>query len=46
MAEQSPLDHFRRALAGAARAIAKTPELDVVFASDTASPAARAARVQ
>jgi cobaltochelatase CobT len=45
MAEQSPLDHFRRALAGAARAIAKTPELDVVFASDTASPAARAARV-
>jgi len=39
------IDLFRRALAGAARAIAKTPELDVVFASDTASPAGRAARV-
>ncbi|MFP5329942.1 MAG: cobaltochelatase subunit CobT [Alphaproteobacteria bacterium] len=39
------IDLFRRALAGAARAIARTPELDVVFASDTASPAARAARV-
>jgi cobaltochelatase CobT len=39
------IDLFRRALAGAARAIAKDPELDVVFASETASPAPRAARV-
>jgi cobaltochelatase CobT len=39
------LDLFRRALAGATRAIAKDPEIDVVFASDTASPAGRAARV-
>ena len=39
------IDLFRRALAGATRAIAKTPEIDVVFASETASPAGRAARV-
>jgi cobaltochelatase CobT len=39
------LDLFRRALAGATRALAKDPEIDVVFASDTASPAGRAARV-
>jgi len=39
------LDLFRRALAGATRAIAKDPEVEVVFASDTASPAGRAARV-
>jgi cobaltochelatase CobT len=39
------LDLFRRALAGATRAIAKDPEVDVVFASETASPASRAARV-
>jgi cobaltochelatase CobT len=43
MAER--IDLFRRALAGAARAIARTPDLDVVFASETASPAGRAARV-
>ena len=43
MAER--LDLFRRALAGATRAIARDPEIDVVFASDTASPAAKAARV-
>ncbi|HET9459660.1 MAG TPA: cobaltochelatase subunit CobT [Sphingomicrobium sp.] len=43
MAER--LDLFRRALAGAARAIARTPDLEIVFASDTASPAARSARV-
>ena len=43
MAER--IDLFRRALAGAARAIAKNPEIDVVFASETASPAGRAARV-
>jgi cobaltochelatase CobT len=39
------LDLFRRALAGATRAISKDPEVDVVFASETASPASRAARV-
>jgi cobaltochelatase CobT len=39
------LDLFRRALAGATRAIARDAEIDVVFASDTASPAGRAARV-
>ncbi len=43
MAER--IDLFRRALAGAARAIARDPEIDVVFASETASPAPRAARV-
>jgi len=43
MAER--IDLFRRALAGAARAIAKDPEIDVVFASETATPAGRAARV-
>jgi len=45
MAEIQRIDQFRRALAGAARAIARDPELEVVFASDTASPAGRAARV-
>jgi cobaltochelatase CobT len=39
------IDLFRRALAGATRAIARDPDIDVVFASDTASPAGRAARV-
>jgi cobaltochelatase CobT len=39
------IDLFRRALAGATRAIANDPEIDVVFASETASPAGRAARV-
>ncbi len=43
MAER--IDLFRRALAGATRAIARNPEIDVVFASETASPATRAARV-
>jgi len=45
VSKPAPLDIFRRALAGAARAIARTPDLEIVFASDTASPAARAARV-
>ncbi|MDQ3483377.1 MAG: cobaltochelatase subunit CobT [Pseudomonadota bacterium] len=43
MAER--IDVFRRALAGAARALARSPDLDIVFASETASPAGRAARV-
>jgi cobaltochelatase CobT len=45
MADSAPLDLFRRALAGAARAIARDPEIEVVYASDTASPAAKAARI-
>jgi cobaltochelatase CobT len=45
MADTAPLDRFRRALSGAARAIARTPDLDIVFASETASPAPRGARV-
>ena len=43
MAER--LDLFRRALAGAARAIAKDAEADVIFASDTAPPSGKTARV-
>jgi cobaltochelatase CobT len=39
------IDLFRRALAGAARAIARDPEADVVFASETTTPAGKAARV-
>ena len=40
-----PIDLFRRALAGAARAIAKDPEVDVVFASEVAPPSGKTARV-
>ena len=43
MAER--IDLFRRALAGAARAIAKDAEVDVVFASDTAPASGKTARV-
>jgi len=39
------IDLFRRALAGAARAIAKDAEADVIFASDTAPPSGKTARV-
>jgi len=39
------IDDFRRALAGAARAIAKDPEADVVFASEPALPSGKTARV-
>jgi cobaltochelatase CobT len=45
MADRSPVDDFRRALAGAARAIAKDAEADVVFASEGAAPAGKTARV-
>ncbi|QIL01729.1 cobaltochelatase subunit CobT [Sphingomonas sinipercae] len=46
MSESSAIDRFRRALAGAARAIARDPELDVVFASEaSAASAGKAARV-
>ena len=43
MAER--IDLFRRALAGATRAIAKDPEADVVFASEPAPPSGKTARV-
>jgi cobaltochelatase CobT len=39
------IDDFRRALAGAARAIARDPEADVVFASEPALPSGKTARV-
>jgi cobaltochelatase CobT len=40
------IDLFRRALAGAARAIAKDSEVDVVYASEVASTSGKTARVQ
>jgi cobaltochelatase CobT len=43
MAER--IDLFRRALAGAARAIAKDPEVEVIFASDIAPASGKTARV-
>ena len=43
MAER--IDLFRRALAGAARAIAKDPEVDVAYASDLAPNSGKTARV-
>ncbi len=39
------IDLFRRALAGATRAIARDPDADVVFASETATAAGKTARV-
>jgi len=39
------IDLFRRALAGAARAIARDADVDVVFASDTAPASGKTARV-
>jgi len=39
------IDLFRRALAGAARAIARDSDVDVVFASDTAPASGKTARV-
>jgi cobaltochelatase CobT len=39
------IDLFRRALAGATRAIAKDPDADVVFASETAGSPGKTARV-
>ncbi len=43
MAEQ--IDLFRRVLAGAARAIARDPEVEVIFASDNAPATGKTARV-
>src|SRR4051794_32029748 len=45
MPDRSVIDEFRRALAGASRAIARDPEVDVIFASDVAAPSGRTARV-
>jgi len=45
MAESAPLDQFRRALAGAARALARDSEVDVAFASDSGSVSGKTARV-
>jgi cobaltochelatase CobT len=45
MAERSRVDDFRRALAGAARAIARDPEVEVVFANDAAPAGGKTARV-
>jgi cobaltochelatase CobT len=41
----TPLDEFRRVIAGAARAIARNPELDIVYAAEPGPAAGRAARV-
>ncbi|MFL6851577.1 MAG: cobaltochelatase subunit CobT [Sphingomicrobium sp.] len=45
MTERSPIDDFRRALAGASRAIARDAEVEVVFVSDHSSPSGKTARV-
>ena len=45
MAERAPIDEFRRALAGAARAIAHDAELDVAFATEAATSPGKIARV-
>jgi cobaltochelatase CobT len=43
--ERSPIDDFRRVLAGAARALARDPEVEVVYATDVATPSGKTARV-
>jgi cobaltochelatase CobT len=45
MTRPAPLDEFRRVLAGASRAIAHDPELDVAFAADPGPAAGKTARV-
>ena len=45
MPERNPLDIFRRVLAGAARAIARDPEIEVAFASDAGPASGKVARV-
>ena len=45
MAERSPIDDFRRVIAGAARAIARDPDVEVVYATDVATPSGKTARV-
>src|SRR5512132_1686184 len=39
------IDLFRRALAGAARAIARDPDVEVAFASEATPPSGKTARV-
>ena len=45
MPVRAPIDDFRRVLAGAARAIARDSEAEVVFASEGGLPAGKTARV-
>ena len=45
MAESTSLDQFRRALAGAARALARDPEVEVAFASESGAAGGKLARV-
>lgn len=45
MPERSPIDDFRRVIAGAARAIARDPDVEVVYATDVAAPSGKTARV-
>ena len=45
MPERSPIDDFRRVIAGAARAIARDPEVEVIYATDVAIPSGKTARV-
>ncbi|HUP67721.1 MAG TPA: cobaltochelatase subunit CobT [Sphingomicrobium sp.] len=45
MPDRSAIDEFRRALAGAARAISRDAEVDVIFASDVAPSSGKTARV-
>ena len=45
MAQRAAIDDFRCVLAGAARALSKDAEADVVFASEVAPPSGKTARV-
>ncbi|GAA3997767.1 cobaltochelatase subunit CobT [Sphingomonas humi] len=45
MPETTPLDRFRTVLAGTARAIARDPEVEVAFASESGAQGGRVARV-
>jgi cobaltochelatase CobT len=45
MAQRAAIDDFRRVLAGAARALSKDAEADVVFASEVAAPSGKTAKV-
>jgi cobaltochelatase CobT len=45
MAESNPLDRFRLALAGTARAISRDSEVEVAFASETGTQGGKVARV-
>jgi cobaltochelatase CobT len=45
MAEESPLDRFKQALTGAARAISKDPEVEVAWSADVPGAAGNRFRV-